>query len=162
MNAKGNENIKTPMRELPEHGYCFVCGSENEKGLGVRWFANDDGHIFTDVILTQSEQGPPGHAHGGVIAAILDEIMGTAAWNSGHMVLAANLNVDFRLPVPLNIPLQVQGLVTGHEGRKVFTRSELLLPDGQIAAVGKGIFVKSDHLFTKPGKTDFIKWLPGE
>lgn len=148
------------MTRLPEHGHCFVCGTDNSKGLGIRWFADEEGTITTEVTLTISEQGPPGHAHGGALAAILDEIMGTAAWHAGFMVLAANINIDFRLPVPLGVELKVQGVVTGHDGRKVFTRSELYLPDCRIAVIGKGIFVEAKNLFTKPGTSEFDKLLP--
>ncbi len=148
------------MKLLPEHGPCFICGSENPKNLGVRWYARDDGHIFTEVVLTESEQGPPGHAHGGALAALLDEIMGTAAWHAGHMVLAANLNVDFRRPAPLGVPLQVTAVVTDKDGRKVFTRGKICLPDGTVATVGKGLYIEAEELFRQAGKSDFLKMLP--
>jgi len=145
------------MKQLPEHGSCFICGTENLKGLGIRWQAREDGSIYTEVALSFSEQGPPGHAHGGALAAILDEIMGTAAWYNGHMVLAANLNVDYLRPVPLGIPLQVTGNVTQHEDRKVYTHAEIRLPGGQIATVGKGLFIEAKQLFTEPQVSEFVK-----
>lgn len=151
------------MKLLPEHGPCFICGTENPRSLGVRWYVREDGAIYTEVTLTAAQQGPPGHAHGGVLAALLDEIMGTAAWNAGYMVLAANINIDYRRPVPLNVPLQVTAVVSGKEGRKVFTRGELRLPDGTVATVGKGIFVEAAHLFVgDEGPSQFVRWLPQE
>lgn len=150
------------MKQLPEHGPCFICGSENPKGLGIRWYVGDDGSITTKVTLELSEQGPPGHAHGGALAAILDEIMGTAAWHAGFMVLAANLNVDFRLPVPLGVPLTVVGMVTGQEGRKVYTQADIRLPDGQVATAGKGLFVEARQMFVSDEDSEFVKWLPGD
>ncbi|UCC52642.1 MAG: PaaI family thioesterase [Anaerolineaceae bacterium] len=148
------------MRQLPEHGSCFICGSENPKGLGIRWHAGEDGSISTEVTLAMTEQGPPGHAHGGALAAILDEIMGTAAWQAGYMVMAANLNIDFRQPVPLGVPLQVTGSVTGQEGRKVYTRADIRLPNGQVATVGKGLFVEAKQMFASPEESEFVRWLP--
>lgn len=150
------------MKQLPEHGPCFVCGSQNPHNFGVRWHAREDGVIFTEVTLTRAQQGPPGHVHGGALAALLDEIMGTAVWNSGHMVLAANLNVDFRRPVPLGVPLQLKGEVTDRQGRKIFARAEIRLPDGEIAAVGRGLFIESEELFTARGPSGFLQWLPDE
>ncbi len=148
------------MKKLPEHGSCFVCGSENPKGLGVRWYAREDNSIFTEIELTEAEQGPPGHAHGGVLAALLDEVMGTAVWYAGFMVLAANLNVDFRRPVPLGVPLVVTGTVSDRDGRKLFARGEISLPDGTKAAVGKGLFIEASDLFTQQeGSSDFLKML---
>ena len=148
------------MKQLPEHGPCFVCGSENPKGLGVHWFVDDDGSIFTEVTLTEAQQGPPKHAHGGALSALLDEIMGTACWHSGHMVLAANLSVDFRRPVPLGVPVEVRARVTDKQGRKVFTSGEIRLPDGELATSARGIFIESSHLFTEPDVSQFTKWLP--
>ncbi|MDX1414862.1 MAG: PaaI family thioesterase [Candidatus Promineifilaceae bacterium] len=148
------------MKKLPEHGLCFICGTANSKGIGVRWYADMEGVISTEFSLTEHEQGPPGHAHGGALAAILDEIMGTAAWNSGFMVMAANLNVDYVLPVPLGVPLTAIGEVSGRDGRKVFTESEIRLPDGRVAAMARGIFIEVKQMFTKSGGSDFIKWLP--
>jgi acyl-coenzyme A thioesterase PaaI-like protein len=110
--------------------------------------------------LALTEQGPPGHAHGGALAAILDEIMGTAAWQAGHMVMAANLNIDFRYPVPLGVPLQVTSIVTGQDGRKISARADIRLPDGQIATVGKGLFVEAKQMFASPEESEFVKWLP--
>ena len=150
------------MKLLPEHGLCFICGSENPKGLGIRWHVVEDGSITTEVTLKLSEQGPPGHAHGGVLAAILDEIMGTAAWRAGYMVMAANLNIDFRLPVPLGVPLSVKGMVTGQERRKVYTLAHIRLPDGQIATVGKGLFVEAKEMFASSEDSGFVKWLPDD
>lgn len=150
------------MKQLPEHGMCFICGSENPNGLGLRWYVGDDGLIHTSFTLTSAQQGPPGHAHGGVLAAILDEIMGTAAWHGGHMVLAANLNIDFRLPVPLGIPLTATGSISHQDGRKVFTRGEIKLPDQNVATVGKGLFIEDKKLFIDRDGSEFLKWLPSD
>ncbi len=135
------------MKPLPEHGYCFVCGTENPKSIGLRWYANDDGAIHSEVSLTITEQGPPGYAHGGASAAILDEAMGSAAWYAGYQVLAVNLNINYRRPVPLNVPVQVTAMVVKQEGRKVTTRGELRLPDGEIAVESSGLFVEANHIF---------------
>ena len=52
------------MRKLPEHGMCFVCGSDNPASIGVTWYAHDDGTITGEVTLSDSQQGPPQMAHG--------------------------------------------------------------------------------------------------
>ena len=147
------------MKQLPEHGPCFVCGTANPRSLGVRWFVQDDGTIVGEVTLDIHQQGPPGHGHGGASAALLDEAMGSAVWTAGYMVLAANLNVDFRRPVPLGVPLKITANVVDKSGRKVYTRAELLLPDGQVAVKANGIFVEAPHLFTNV-ENHFTNLLP--
>ncbi|MBP7999866.1 MAG: PaaI family thioesterase [Chloroflexi bacterium] len=147
------------MKQLPEHGPCFVCGTANPQSMGVRWFIQDDGTIYGEVTLDIHQQGPPGHGHGGASAALLDEAMGTAVWAAGHMVLAANLNVDFRRPVPLGVLLKITAMVVDKSGRKLYTRAELALPDGHIAVKATGLFVEAPQLFTAVAN-QFIGLLP--
>ena len=71
------------MQPLPKHGSCFVCGSDDSPGMGVVWYALDDKSIFAEVTLNDAQQGPPGFAHGGASAALLDEAMGAAVWLAG-------------------------------------------------------------------------------
>lgn len=135
------------MRQLPEHGKCFVCGSDNPKSIGARWFTDDEGNIFTEIELTEHQQGPPGLAHGGAIAALLDEVMGAAVWQSGFKVAAKRLNIDYIQPVPLGAKIKVLGFVTEKDGKKVFTYGEILLPDKEKAASATGLYVEAKHLF---------------
>lgn len=135
------------MKLLPEHGSCFVCGAENPKGMGTRWHVREDGSVIGEVTLTVEQQGPPGHAHGGASTALLDEAMGAAVWQAGFMVVAVHLSVDFQRPLPLGVPVQVVGAVSGKDGRKVNTWGEIRLPDGGVAVSCTGIFVEAGHLF---------------
>ena len=41
--------------------------------------------------------GPPGHVHGGAMAAALDEAMGAVCWMNGHPVVAATISREIRL-----------------------------------------------------------------
>jgi uncharacterized protein (TIGR00369 family) len=128
---------------------CFTCGPANTRGIGMQWYLKDDGVIFGEVALTEHQQGPPGNAHGGASAALLDEAMGAAAWAAGHKVAAVNLNVDFQQPVPLGEKISITGRVVGKEGKVVRTEGEIRLPDGEVAVAGRGIYVEAEHLFSK-------------
>jgi uncharacterized protein (TIGR00369 family) len=135
------------MKPVPEHGKCFVCGEQNPHGIGIRWFLCDDGALTGQIALNDGQQGPPGHAHGGALAALLDEAMGLAVWAAGLKVAAVNLNVDFRRPVPLGQPITVTGRVAEQSGRAIHSEGEIRLPDGEIAAAGRGVYVEAPHLF---------------
>ena len=67
--------------------------------------------------------------------------MGAAAWHWGDPVVAANLNFDYRAPVPLDTPITISGRVERGEGRKVFTSGEITLPGGVVAVEGTGLWV---------------------
>lgn len=134
---------------LPEHGPCLVCGSANPKSLGLRLYA-EAGRVKSEFVLNDSAQGPPGYAHGGAIAAILDEAMGGAVWVAGHRAVLANLNADFRLPTPLGSRLRAEAWVEATEGRKIRARAHLLLPGGETAAEARGLYVEAHHLVGRP------------
>ena len=137
------------MRKLPEHGSCFVCGGGNSHGIGVTWFALDNGSIFTEVTLTEAQQGPPGFAHGGASAALLDEAMGAAVWQAGYKAVSISLNVQYLKPIPLGQEIQVIGIRMDKLDRHIFAQGEIRLPDGTISVRGKGVYVEANHLFTE-------------
>ena len=131
-------------KRFPTHGYCFVCGDENPKGIGASLWVDDDGNtVFTEIVFTREQQGPPGHVHGGAQAAVLDEVMGMSAWWNGYKVLSVHLEVDYKNPVPLGVKVRISGRVSTAEGDKVYTEGEIVLPDGTVASTGRGIYVNS-------------------
>jgi uncharacterized protein (TIGR00369 family) len=127
------------MQKLPGHGVCFVCG-DNPRGIGITWYVDGD-EIYAEFTLTEAQQGPPNHVHGGASAAILDEAMGAAVWKTGLRAVAANLEVDYRRPVPLGEKVSVRARVTRRGARKLYARGQIYLPDGTLAVEGRGIYV---------------------
>jgi acyl-coenzyme A thioesterase PaaI-like protein len=94
-------------------------------------------------------EGPPGHAHGGSIAAVLDETLGAAAWAAGHPVVVASLKVDFRQMLPLGTDAVFETHVDTVDGRKIHTRGRLVLPEsGTVIAEGRALCVvlKDQHI----------------
>jgi len=135
------------MRELPEHGWCFVCGTENPHSIGVKWFLTDEGTIIADFAFTLAQQGPPGYAHGGSSAAVLDEAMGMSVWAAGIAAASVNLNVNYHKPIPLDTPVHVEARITGREERAIHTEGKITLPDGTVAVSATGIYVEAKHIF---------------
>jgi acyl-coenzyme A thioesterase PaaI-like protein len=123
-------------------------------GLGIQFYAEGES-VVAPVTLNERYEGPPQHVHGGFSAAFLDELMGTAVWRAGYQVVAVNIQFNLRLPVPLGVEILGRGWVERVEGRKVFTKGDILLPDGQVAVEGAGIFVEAAHLF--PSDTRFTR-----
>lgn len=128
--------------EMPGHEMCLVCGQENPTGMQVRWRLEND-LIVGETTLSLPHQGPPGHVHGGAIAAMLDEAMGFAVGRSGIAGLAANLDLNYRKPTPLGVPIRAEGWVVRVEGRKVFTAGRLILLDSELVAVeSTGLYIQ--------------------
>jgi acyl-coenzyme A thioesterase PaaI-like protein len=121
--------------------------------MGVTYHLLDDGSVTAAVEIGGGQEGPPGYAHGGAMAAILDEAMGAAAWFNGTPGLSVHLEFDYQRPVPLGASVRVTGRVERCEGRKVFTSGAVLLADGAVAVSARGIFVGAPQLL--PDVTGF-------
>jgi len=135
--------------QIPYHGSCFVCGNENPHGIGITMFVDDDGLLTSEFTLTEAHQGPPGHSHGGASAAILDEVMGLVVWAAGHKVLAANININYRKPLPLHVPLLAESRITEVGKRKIISEGKIKLPDSTVAVEGSGVYVIANVFFEK-------------
>jgi acyl-coenzyme A thioesterase PaaI-like protein len=85
--------------------------------------------------------GPPGHVHGGAMAAALDEAMGAVCWMNGHRVVAATITVKFLAMLPTETETILEAGIARIEGRKVSTRAKLTAPTGQRVAEAEGLFI---------------------
>lgn len=137
------------MKTLPSHGVCFVCGKENRLGFQLQFSVNEsESRLVTRFSFRPEHQGPPGYAHGGSLAAVLDEIMGIAVGYFVHLALAAKIEVSYRLPVPLGEMVEAEAWVTVKRARKVYARG-LLLYRGKPAVRGKGLYIRPAWLERK-------------
>jgi uncharacterized protein (TIGR00369 family) len=115
---------------------CFVCGANNPISLHAQFLELEDGRLYAEFMATDVHQSYPGRAHGGVISAILDEVIGRAVQVADPQIFGVTLelNVRFRKPVPLNVPLRVIAEITRHSNRLFVGEGKLLLEDGSVAA----------------------------
>jgi uncharacterized protein (TIGR00369 family) len=130
----------------PLTGSRFICGAP-PINVGLQLYLEPDKHVTAKIILDEHREGPPKHVHGGASAALIDEVMGAAVWNSGYQVVAAHLSFDYKRPVPLGEEITIKGYVERVEGKKVFTTGKITLSNGDVAVEGHGIFVEAPHLF---------------
>jgi hypothetical protein len=67
----------SPLRERikqPNSSTCFVCGVDNQQGLGLSFYETSPTTVETTAVIPGHLQGYPGLAHGGIVTALLDEI----------------------------------------------------------------------------------------
>jgi acyl-coenzyme A thioesterase PaaI-like protein len=95
------------------------------------------------VTFGDAYEGPPGCVHGGIIAAVFDEVMGAANILTENPGMTGTLTVRYRRPTPLLAPLEIVARFTGTERRKVFTWAGIY-HDGALTAEAEGIFIKAD------------------
>jgi len=124
--------------------HCFGCGQQNRTGLRLRFFTNEAGEVVCPVKLAARFQGPPGHAHGGIIATLLDEAMSKANRARQVVAMTRSLEVEYLRPVPVGIRLELKSRHLRAEGRKHFCEAELTNESGEVLARGRALFIAID------------------
>ncbi|HVC77313.1 MAG TPA: PaaI family thioesterase [Candidatus Micrarchaeaceae archaeon] len=96
--------------EVRFDGHCFGCGPLNTEGLRLVFVPGPDGSSV-DFEVPERYQSWTGMAHGGIVALLLDEAVGWAAWHAGHPGVTGRLQVSYRRPLKLGEPIRIVGKV---------------------------------------------------
>ncbi len=124
---------------------CFGCGPDNPDGMKLEFHLSDSGKSFVcDFRLSRRYTGPPGHAHGGIIATILDEAMGKVNKLRNAVAVTSEMTVKYLKPVPLGVSLTVEGWEESLAGRVHTNVAELRDGSGEVLARSTGTFVEID------------------
>ena len=67
--------------------------------------------------------------HGGLVSALLDEILGRTAIANDIWCMTAQLDVRYKKPVPIGTPLKLKGEIVKRKGKVIEGKGELLLAD---------------------------------
>jgi acyl-coenzyme A thioesterase PaaI-like protein len=122
--------------------YSPLSGKANPIAPPMEMRVVDDGdgaepHIEASARLGPAYEGPPGHVHGGFVAAMFDELLGYAQLGPGF---TAYLHVDYRKPTPLNRDLELRAGIEWIDGRKRLIRGSCTL-DGVLLTEAEGLFI---------------------
>lgn len=125
--------------EWRDDGACFACGKANPRGLKLefRW----EGDLMVSQWTPPPEyQGWEGHAHGGMLALVLDEVMAHSVNSSGYLTPTAEITVRFRRPAIIGVPLRLTA--TKPEGRRLLkVHAEARDEAGNLIAVANATFL---------------------
>ena len=129
---------------LRHHDLCFGCGAANLFGLQLELERTPDGGVEGRFFVKQDHQGPPGHAHGGVLAAALDETMALLLFDEGSVAVTARLEVDLKAPAPVGTFVTVSARVARSEGRRIelVARAAGAEEPRTLLAEARGVFVR--------------------
>lgn len=123
---------------------CLVCGQDNHAGLHTQFLECDDGTLLAYFTPDEQHQSYPGRTHGGVEAALLDELIGRTiqveepeTWG-----VTMELRVKYRKPLPYGQGLWARARLTENRNRLMEGTGEILLPDGQVAAEAWARYMK--------------------
>ena len=124
---------------------CFVCGLKNVAGLKASFYETDDNALVATFTPGEVHQSYPGRLHGGIASTILDETIGRAVMIGSKKEVwgvTLELTVEYKKPIPLGVELRVIGRITEQNSRFFNGTGEILLPDGTVAVLARGRYMK--------------------
>jgi acyl-coenzyme A thioesterase PaaI-like protein len=131
---------------IKHHELCFGCGQANLFGLQLELEPRDDGSVAGRFFVKQDHQGPPGYAHGGILATALDEAMALLVHHQGIHALTTGLEVRLRAPVPVGTFVDVSAAIEGRDGRRIDLVASAVSGDpAREVAMSRGTFVEADR-----------------
>ncbi|APB01137.1 PaaI family thioesterase [Nocardia seriolae] len=126
----------------PHHPGCFGCGPANPASPHIVFGRYGD-TVRGTFTMDERHQGAPGVAHGGIVAAALDDACGAILVPLRQPAVTVKLDVTFRTPARLHRDYVVTAVLAAREGRKLFI--DTTLTDGDtVIATGRAIFVAVD------------------
>ncbi|EPQ20390.1 Thioesterase superfamily member 4 [Myotis brandtii] len=143
-------------KEKLSQGRLFTRSFEDGLGFEYVMFYNDAEKRIVCVFQGGPHlQGMPGFFHGGAIATMIDATVGMNAIVSGGIVMTANLNINFKRPIPLCSIVLINSQLDKIEGRKLLVSCNVQSVDEKI------LYTEATSLFVKlnPEKEFDIKEL---
>lgn len=132
-------NRQPPEREPDEAARCWVCGPENPSGLRIP--LQVDGDVVRSTFTPETyHQGYDGITHGGIIGAVLDDVMANCFYLRGETAYTVKMEVRFRSPCPTGRPFHVEARIVERKGRFATARAVARLDDETLVAEAQGTF----------------------
>jgi acyl-coenzyme A thioesterase PaaI-like protein len=149
-----------PGEALGEHySQCFACGGAQPHGLRMVTRAGEGVSVTAEFTVQPAHQGAPGLAHGGVLAAALDETLGSLHWILRVIAVTGRLETDFARPVPVGSTLHLRAECVAVAGRKIYSTATGRTggPDGPVAVRASALFIKVEpEHFTRNGRAEEV------
>jgi acyl-coenzyme A thioesterase PaaI-like protein len=118
----------------------LVTGPQNAIAPPLKMRGLPDGSVAGTATLGLQYQGPPGCVHGGILALLLDHILGTANWRAGTTGPTGELTLRYERPTPLLTELTVWARQVSVDGRKIRTEGTISA-NGQVCVRAEGLFI---------------------
>jgi uncharacterized protein (TIGR00369 family) len=123
---------------------CFGCGLANPIGLHLDNFIAGDDELSASFTPRPEYRGFAGVLHGGILAALLDEILAwTAMLLEGTFVVTAGLEIKYRNPAPTGVTYTARGEVIERRGRRLRIAGSVATTE-KLVAEATGLFLATD------------------
>jgi acyl-coenzyme A thioesterase PaaI-like protein len=136
-----------------------VVGSYDDRPFSGRsspWGLDLEVHRHGDEIvgllaLDSAHEGAPGRSHGGIVAALFDDVFGFVLGILQEPAFTGELTVRYVRPTPLHRRLVCRGRLAERDGRKIWIEGELVdEASDEVVARGRGLFIIVDRAAMMP------------
>ncbi|MDQ3866750.1 MAG: PaaI family thioesterase [Actinomycetota bacterium] len=170
LRARGAVRVPVERRHQPvvvdelrtdHYPFCWGCALGTD-GLGFDWTLEGD-ELLARYVVPERFQGAPGMAHGGVVAALLDEACGQVVRPSLSPAVTSRLEVRYIAPVPVEEPLRIFAELTALDDRRANAEATVQDESGLLLAHARAecVAVRPEHfLATERGRARGLDWLP--
>jgi acyl-coenzyme A thioesterase PaaI-like protein len=121
-----------------------VSGTSSPWGLDLDLHRHGD-EIEALVTLRSAHEGAPGRSHGGVVAALFDDVFGFVLGVLHEPAFTGDLYVRYAAPVPLHRQLACRVRLAERQGRKILMTGELSdVETGDVVTTATATFIAVD------------------
>ena len=138
-----------------------MCGVENPIGLKLKIYETEEGSIETNYTAPEHFQGYPGVLHGGIVAAILDEISGRALMGNSstpRFMVTGKLEVKYRKRVPVGEPLRIIGKAGKSKGKIAEGWAGIYNSSGELLAEATALLIEVPQSLLSSADANTLGW----
>lgn len=110
--------------EMSHFAECVVSGSANPMGVAIK-VRREGEEAVAHLNLGAAFEGAPQRAHGGIVAAVFDDVMGYVLVLQRVPAFTGRLTVSYRSPVPVALDVTVRARLRDRQGRKLLMTAEM-------------------------------------
>ncbi len=106
--------IKKVVKKQNNSHDCIICGLDNPASAKARFYSMEDETCVALVTFDSNHQSYPSRTHGGMVTALLDEVIGRALWVYDDTLwgVTMKIEVEFHAPAPYGEELIAVGKIT--------------------------------------------------
>ena len=129
--------------EMFGHDERPISGRSSPWGLDLH-IVRDGDEAVAMVTLRAAHEGAPGRSHGGIVAALFDDVSGFVLNLLETPAYTGELTVRYEAGTPIGVPLECRCRLDRREGRKIHMTGELT-DAGRVLARMRGLFLSIDR-----------------
>lgn len=148
------------IHKQPNASMCFVCGRDNPIGLHMEFYDDGEKMVVSKITPPAYFEGYPGVLHGGIVATILDEVVGRVSMVQDHhrFMMTVKLLTKYRHPVPIGEELIAIGRAVRIGGRIGKAQGEIVLSDGTVACEAEMVLTDMPAQLATPDRQQRLEW----